>query len=46
VLGPEKGLGLIESTPGAAARITTIEGDKVEVHESKRFKQFVVEGER
>jgi thiamine biosynthesis lipoprotein len=41
VLGPEKGLEVIEQTPGAAARITTIEGDEVKVYESKRFKEFL-----
>ena len=41
VLGPEKGLELVERTPGAAARITTIDGDRVTVHESKRFRDFV-----
>jgi thiamine biosynthesis lipoprotein len=45
VLGPEKGLELIERTAGAAARITTIEGDEVKVYESKRFKEFVVKPE-
>jgi thiamine biosynthesis lipoprotein len=41
VMGPEKGLELIERTPGAAGRITTIEGDEVKVYESKRFRQFL-----
>lgn len=41
VLGPEKGLELVERTPGAAARITIIEGDEVKVFDSKRFKQFI-----
>ena len=41
VLGPEKGLELIERIQGAAARITTIEGGKVNVFESKRFKDFL-----
>jgi thiamine biosynthesis lipoprotein len=43
VLGPERGLELIENTPGAAGRITTIDGDRVTVYESKRFKQFLSE---
>jgi thiamine biosynthesis lipoprotein len=43
VLGPEKGIELIDNTPGAAGRITTIEGDQVHVFESKRFKQFLAE---
>ena len=41
VLGPEKGLELIERTPGAAGRITTIDGDEVKVYESSRFRQFL-----
>ena len=41
VLGPQKGLEVIEQTPGAAARITTIEGNEVKVYESKRFKEFL-----
>jgi thiamine biosynthesis lipoprotein len=41
VLGPEKGVELIEHTPGAAGRITTIEGDRVNVYESKRFRQLL-----
>jgi thiamine biosynthesis lipoprotein len=40
IMGPEKGLALIERTPGAAARITRIEGDRVRVWESKRFREF------
>jgi thiamine biosynthesis lipoprotein len=43
VLGPEKGIELIDRTPGAAGRITTIDGDRVTVCESKRFKQFLCE---
>ena len=34
VLGPEKGIELIERTPGTAGRITTIEGGAVKVYES------------
>jgi thiamine biosynthesis lipoprotein len=41
VLGPERGLERVEQTPGAAARITTIDGDRVTVHESKRFRQHL-----
>lgn len=41
VLGPERGLELIERTPGAAARITTIDGGQVNVFESRRFKDFL-----
>jgi len=43
VLGPEKGIELIDRTPGAAGRITTIDGDEVNVYESKRFRQFLIE---
>lgn len=42
VLGPERGLELIERTPGAAARITTIDGEAVRVYESKKFKSLVL----
>jgi thiamine biosynthesis lipoprotein len=45
VLGPEKGIELINRTPGAAGRITAIEGDAVKVYDSKRFAGFVVAGE-
>jgi thiamine biosynthesis lipoprotein len=45
ILGPEKGLELIEATPGAAGRVVTIDGDQVHVYESRRWKEFVVEGE-
>ena len=41
ILGPEKGLELVESTPGAAARITIVEGDKVKVFESKGYAKLV-----
>lgn len=44
VLGPERGLELVDATPGAAARITTIDGDVVTVHESKRFNACRVAG--
>jgi thiamine biosynthesis lipoprotein len=37
VLGPAKGLALIDETPGAAALIVRAPDDKVEVHESRRF---------
>jgi thiamine biosynthesis lipoprotein len=40
ILGPEKGLALIERTPGAAARITKVEDGSIKVWESKRFKDF------
>ena len=42
VLGPERGLELVERTPGAAARITTIDGDRLTTYESKRFKEHLV----
>jgi len=41
VLGPEKGLKLIESEPGAAVRIVQKRGDGWEVHESPRFKSWI-----
>jgi thiamine biosynthesis lipoprotein len=40
VLGPEKGLRLIESTPGAAARMVRQPERAMEVYESSRFKRF------
>lgn len=42
VLGPEEGMRLIESTPGTAARVVTIEGDHPTVYESKRWHEFQV----
>jgi len=45
VLGPQKGLELIENTPHAAGRITTIEGEQVKVFESKGFRDLVIEPE-
>src|SRR6185437_5428479 len=42
ILGPEKGLALIERTPGAAARITKVEENGIKVWESQRFKNFAV----
>lgn len=41
VLGPEKGLELVESVPGAAARITTLDGETVNVVTSKRYIEVV-----
>lgn len=38
VLGAERGLALVESTPGAAARIVQVREGKVEVVESTRWK--------
>jgi thiamine biosynthesis lipoprotein len=44
ILGPKKGLDLIERTPGAAARVTQkMEDGSIKVWESKRFKEFAVE---
>jgi thiamine biosynthesis lipoprotein len=43
VLGPQKGNELVERTPGAAAMITTIEGDEVRTFESSRWREFVEE---
>ena len=45
VLGPEKGLQLIAQTPGAAGRITTIEGDDVKVYDSETFREFLTDPE-
>jgi len=38
VLGPERGLKLVEETPGAAAHIMRQPGEKVELYESARWK--------
>jgi len=43
VLGPEKGLKLIDATPGAAAYIVRAPGDKVETFESKRWKELRID---
>jgi thiamine biosynthesis lipoprotein len=43
VLGPEAGIELIDDTPGVAAAIVRAADGKVETHESKRFRQFVIE---
>ena len=40
VLGPEKGLALVEATPGAAVRIVRKPGASIELRESRRFKRF------
>ena len=42
VMGPEKGMKLVESIPGAAARITVLEDDGIKVYESKRFRPLLV----
>ncbi len=38
VLGPERGLPLVEATPGAAARVVRKPGERIEVIESVRWK--------
>ncbi|HTL59607.1 MAG TPA: FAD:protein FMN transferase [Candidatus Limnocylindrales bacterium] len=40
VLGPEKGLKLIEATPGAAARVMREPGEKLEAYETSRFAKY------
>jgi thiamine biosynthesis lipoprotein len=42
VLGPAKGLELIESIPGAAAYLVVIEGETPRTFASQRFAQFAV----
>ena len=43
VLGPEKGLEMIERLDGAAARVVTLdENEKEKVYESERFRQFLL----
>jgi thiamine biosynthesis lipoprotein len=42
VMGPEKGLALIEKIPEAAARITAMEDGRIRVWESSRFRKYVV----
>ena len=43
VLGPEKGLALIDRTPGAAGRVTTIDDNGVKhIYESRRWEDFVL----
>jgi thiamine biosynthesis lipoprotein len=43
VMGRERGSALVESVPGAAARVTTIDADGgIKVSETSRFRQFVV----
>ncbi len=46
LMGPEKGMALVESTPGAAARMVSLDGGQVSVYESKRFKTFMPDGTR
>ena len=40
VLGPDKGLRVVEATPGAAARLMRDPGGKLETYESSRFKRY------
>jgi thiamine biosynthesis lipoprotein len=43
IMGPEKGIEMIETIPGAAARVVTIDQKGEEkVYESKRLKEFLV----
>jgi thiamine biosynthesis lipoprotein len=46
VLGPSKGLHLIEQTPNAAARIIRAPAGRIEIAESKRFARFYESGNR
>ncbi len=41
VLGPERGLALIESTPGAAALVNRLVAGKVETHQSRGIAAFL-----
>lgn len=43
ILGPQKGIAMIEKIPGAAARITTLENGRIKVWESSRFRRFVTQ---
>jgi thiamine biosynthesis lipoprotein len=46
VLGPEKGLALIDSIPGAAGRVVELdEQGKEQTFESKRWREFVLRDE-
>jgi thiamine biosynthesis lipoprotein len=40
VLGPEKGLKVVEATPGAAARLMRDPNGKLETYESSRFRRY------
>ena len=43
ILGPERGLQLVESIPGAAARVVTLdESGKATVYESKRWRDYKI----
>ncbi len=41
VLGPERGLKLIESQPGTAALFATLDGDKLVTRQSAKFGKFI-----
>ena len=43
ILGPEKGIAMIEKIPGAAVRITALENGGIKVWESSRFHKYVVD---
>jgi FAD:protein FMN transferase len=40
VLGPERGLEIVEATPGAAAFIACPEGDEMKTYQSRRFNEY------
>ncbi len=40
VVGPQRGLALVESTRGASARVTRKPGERVEVRESRNFSRY------
>jgi thiamine biosynthesis lipoprotein len=46
ILGPEKGLALIESTPGAAGLFVRITKEGKEIRESANWKEFAAEERR
>jgi thiamine biosynthesis lipoprotein len=41
LMGPEKGIALVDGTPGTAARMVSLDEGRVAVFESKRFKEFL-----
>ena len=45
VLGPERGLSLIEETPGAAAAIVRLRDGQIETFESERLNSYLVPDE-
>jgi thiamine biosynthesis lipoprotein len=45
VLGPQKGLKLVEATPGAAARVMRNPDEKLDIYESSRFKRYYEKGQ-